>query len=425
MALKWPFGKAPREESIRIPQFYPDADELELAQFLSEDEYARIKTFTDTYILPFVWEGSAPRQLYFGMGLHWLMMRNLMLLRDVSIHGPEDTSSVAVPWEGAKDLSALKPRSCFVSGVAELGGSGYALDITVYRAGRSVNTARARSDDWATFVSDCTTKIGQGLGSRLETTVADVWTIGQPEDANSLIRCGELEVRFGRKNVPGKLRAVERALHADPGCALAAMALDQKTPDALRIFIEALKRDPYNAQICFEAFCAVWKSAGPQEEAMQFCRRAIELSPGHGKAHMCAPHAAHPHADMLKHSELGYRLLPGNTFAISNFVHYLERYGAPAEMLIELAEEGIAADPCAPSNYLRMIELYWQAGAYKEALFVAERLQKLFEPVMNERALYCLKQNPEVAQAIESGKYNPATMNRQVIAELRKKLQGN
>ena len=91
-------------------------------------------------------------------------------------------------------------------------------------------------------------------------------------------------------------------------------------------------------------------------------------------------------------------------------------------MLIELAEEGIASDPCDPQNYLHIMDFYRKVGAYREALVVAERLQKLFEPVMNKRALYCLKHNPRVAQAIESGEYNPAAVNRKIIAELRTKV---
>ncbi len=60
------------------------------------------------------------------------------------------------------------------------------------------------------------------------------------------------------------------------------------------------------------------------------------------------------------------------------------------------------------------------AGANREALVMAERLQKLFEPAINERTLYCLEQNPKTAQAIQAGHYNPAAMNRRLIDELRR-----
>jgi hypothetical protein len=167
-------------------------------------------------------------------------------------------------------------------------------------------------------------------------------------------------------------------------------------------------------------FCAIWTSKGPQPKALQFCRKAIELSPGHGKAHMCAPHAAQQPVDMLRHSELGYRLLPGNSFAVNNYTIALTDANAPAAKRIELAEEGIEADPRDPGNYLRLIELCTDLGEYRAALETAERLQKLFEPEMDERALYCLRQNPRIAQLIDSGQYDPVADNHRRIAELRK-----
>src|SRR5262249_30979531 len=143
----------------------------------------------------------------------------------------------------------------------------------------------------------------------------------------SLLRLGELNRRIDRKAKKEKGRAAQEVLARDPNFPLAAWEVDSELPEARAVYLEALRRDPYNAQLCFETFCAVWRSQRPQPEALQFCRKAIELSPGHGKAHMCAPHAAPPEANMLRHSELGYRLLPGNSFAINNYILNLRRRG--------------------------------------------------------------------------------------------------
>jgi hypothetical protein len=139
---------------------------------------------------------------------------------------------------------------------------------------------------------------------------------------------------------------------------------------------------------------------------------------------MCLPHAAVPEADMLRHSELGYRLLPGNPFAVNNYILNLRRRGTTAEQLVELAEEGIAVDPEDPGCYFQMIDLFYKNKEYRAALKVAERLQRLFEPKMNPRALYCLKQNPARAKQLESGQYDPAAENRRVITQLRALLRG-
>src|SRR3954454_24932969 len=77
-----------------IPTLYPELSALQMERFLTDLDYAHIKSFDNVYILPFVSQKSEPAQLCFGLGLSRLMIRNLMLLRDVSIHGPEDTSEV-------------------------------------------------------------------------------------------------------------------------------------------------------------------------------------------------------------------------------------------------------------------------------------------------------------------------------------------
>ena len=118
---------------------------------------------------------------------------------------------------------------------------------------------------------------------------------------------------------------------------------------------------------------------------------------------------------------MGYRLLPGNSFAVNNYTLALNRANAPAAKRIELAEEGIAADPCDPGSYQRLIELYTSIGDYRTALATAERLQKLYEPKMNERALYCLRQNPQRAKLIDSGQFDPAADNRRRIEDLRRR----
>jgi hypothetical protein len=119
---------------------------------------------------------------------------------------------------------------------------------------------------------------------------------------------------------------------------------------------------------------------------------------------------------------LGYRLLPGNSFAVNNYTISLTRAGAPVARLIELAEEGIAHDPNDPGNYERILELQIDQQDYGAALATAERLQRLYEPKMNERALYCLRQNPERARQIEQGEYDPAAENRRRIAALRERV---
>jgi tetratricopeptide (TPR) repeat protein len=421
MVLNRLFSRFFQSESASIPSVYPDLDPLQLEQFLKDSDFASIKSFDNVYILPFVSQNSEPAQMCFGLGLSRLMIRNLMLLRDVSIHGPEDTPEV--PYEKIHALAEAQPQSCHVIGIANFGSEGYSLQVEAHRRGQPVRSTHVRHVDFKAFLRECSSAITQLLGSTVDASITQAWDVAQPRDANSLVQLGKIHLDFERQQTAERGRAALKLLEIDPDFVTALWDYDEELPGAREEYLSALKRDPYNAQLCFVTFCAVWTSKGPQPEALQFCRRAIELSPGHGKAHMCAPHSAQQPEGMLRHSELGYRLLPGNSFAVSNYTIALTRANAPAGKRIELAQEGIAADPRDPGNYLRLIELCISLGDHQTALATAERLQKLYEPEMDERALYCLRQNPRMAKLIDSGNYDPAAQNRQRIAELRKRVE--
>ena len=406
-----------RRKPDNIPTLYPDLNPLQLEQFLTPLDYTHSKSFDNVYILPFVSQKSDSMQMCFGLGLARLMIRNLMLLRDVSIHGPEDTAEV--PYEAIQEMVQGQPRSCFVTGVANYGPDGYLLQVEAHRPGRPVNSTRIHQEHLPAFLRECSSAIAGLLGSTVDEGIAQMWNVAQPRDENSLVQLGKMHLDFDRRQMVERGQAAQNLLDLDPDFVVAMWDIDEELPGTRNTFLAGLERDPYNAQLCFITFCAIWTSKGAQPNALQFCRKAIELSPGHGKAHMCAPHAAQRPVEMLRHSELGYRLLPGNSFAVNNYTIALTRANAPPMQLIELAEEGIAADPCDPGNYMRLIDLYSTLGDHKSALATAELLHQLYEPKMNERALYCLRQNPRVAKLIDLGRFDPVEDNRQRIAMLR------
>jgi hypothetical protein len=321
-------------------------------------------------------------------------------------------------------MAAARPQSSFVTGVADRGEDEFSLEVELHRAGQPVESARVRHADFQTFLRKCSAAVAGLLNGDVDDGIARMWAAAQPLGPKSLVRLGKIQIEFERRQTAERGRAARTLLADDPDFVTAMWCIDEELPGARQHFLDGLKRDPFNAQLCFTTFCAVWTSTGPQPEAFQFCRKAIELSPGHGKAHMCAPHAARDPVALLRHSELGYLLLPGNSFAVNNYTLALTRANAPAERRIELAVEGIRTDPCDPSNYLRLIELSTGAGDHATALRTAEQLQKLYEPKMNERALYCLRQNPARAKLIDSGRYDPAAENRKRIAQLRPLVRG-
>jgi hypothetical protein len=408
---KW-FDKWPRN----LPRLYPGLDDLQLAQFLSDDQYARIKAFRTVYVLPFASEKQDEVQTAFGYGLSRLMIRNLMLLRDISIRGPEDTPQVT--FEYAPQLMKDDTRSCYVRGIAHFDESGFQLRVHVHAPAQPEKSVTVRSPGFRPFLRDCSMTLSRLLAST-EPPDSKAWDVGQPRDKESLVRCGEISADYDREDTVERHEAAQIALRADPEFVVPAWDLDSEQPGTTEMMLESLKHDPCNAQLYFLAFIAVWNAQGAQPEALQFCRRALELSPGHGKAHMCAGHTALPEADMLKHYDLGYVLLPGNSFAVNNLIIYLDKHGAAPERLIGLAAEGVENDSEDPGNYERLIEIAMELTRYDTALETAERLQELYEPIMNQRALYCLRQNPEVARLLDAGAYDPAALNRDRIAKLR------
>lgn len=400
-----------------VPNFYPDLQPLQLEQFLTQAEFLRIKAFENVYILPFVSEKSEVWQKCFGVGLSRLMIRDAMLLRDVSIHGPEDTP--LAPYESLEEVTSKDKKSSYVCGVVDFDERGLSLHLELHRPGQQITKVRVQNRDFALFLEECAMAIARALGSRVDDATCAAWKVAQPTDPELLVEMGRIILSFPRDQIAERGRAALELLAEHPDFVMALWEIDEELSYAREKYLEGLKRDPFNAQLFFLLFCIVWESKKPQPEAMQLCRKAIELSPGHGKAHMCAPHAAQNPVAMLNHSELGYRLLPGNSFAVNNYVIALDRAKAPAKRRFALAREIMANDPHDPSSYQHLIEIYEEAGKIDRALAGAEALQKLLEPTIHERTLYCLRQNPRVARQIDAGEYDLAAKNRQCIERLR------
>ena len=411
-----------------IPRLYPLLDGPELCDFLGPQEYERIKQLQMVMVCPFYSEAhseSGKLDSLFGAGLSRLLIRDLMLIKNISVRGPEDTAHMPMEFMEKVSKSESKTNTIFVTGECRV-TDGFRFDYAIWQQGERTAEGTIRDSDLHKFLHACAETIGNAVGGDITTELDEPWSLARPKDEQSLARLGLLYLVYRREEGPKPNEIVTKALADDPNFAL--LHTQFKDNASLAGHLKALELDPFDAQNCFSLFISTWKSNGDYEpEAVQFLRKAITLSPGHGKAHMCAPHAAHPdrQAKMIRHSELGYRLLPGNPFAINNYILNLQRAKAPADQIIPLAKEGIANDPSDPGNYQRMIEICVGSKEYKTALIVAEELQKLYEPEMDERALYCLKQNPKAAQMIESGECDPAAENRKLIEDLKKRAEAD
>jgi hypothetical protein len=404
-----------------VPRLYPTLDDRELCSFLTREEHARISKLPMVAVLPFFARQTSAGDMAFGAALSRLVLRDLMLVREISVRGPEDT-----PRCGREDACALHgtedKRTTWITGTASASAGKFTADLTLLPPGNTrQEVLRIEGSELSPFVAKCAAAIAKRLGGAVKAEISEMWRHGRPTSLFELSRLGQLlQLDQG---VPKASRVAVEVLAKNPALGIACDFIEgDHVPNYRTLLLESVRHDPYYAQNYFSLFCAVWDSTGPAPHAVQFLRRAIELSPGHGKAHMCAPHAATPGVNMLPHSDLGYRLLPGNPFAISNYITNLLQAGKPIAQVLPLAYQGIEADPCDPGNYYRLMGMLEEIGEYQSAIEVALSLLKLYEPEMNDRAWYCLQQNPRMKQRLLSGKFDPAESLHSEIRRLQERL---
>jgi hypothetical protein len=425
--LSWLRGKKHRWPED-VPRLYPDLEGVALSQFFSEAQYKAALEFPILTVCPFISEESAERDSFVGVGLARLVARDLMLVRDLSVRGPEDTPSVPFEaldefWEDRHVMPGTTRRQACVGGVTTVSDSGLKVTLRIIKgdgesAIRTIEGADFRQVGW-----DCATAIADVTGGTVTDDTRRMWEHGRPESMESLARYGWAQMALEDDDAR-RCKEQLKLCRSDPAFVIPRYGLDADYCDIAKEYDEGRVQDPFDAQLLFFMFIHYWSGRGDhQPEAVQFLRRAIEISPGHGKAHMCAPHAAHSEARMLHHSHLGYWLLPGNPFAINNYIINLMRAERPISEIAPLAEEGILCDPEDPTNYERLIELLLEAGKLQAALGICERLHELYEPEMRERTLYCLQQNPEVAKQLEAGTYDPAQENLKRMKAIRSELE--
>lgn len=373
---KWDFG---------VPRLYPDLPPRKMYTYLSQKEFLRIKALPLVMICPFFSEDDNQSELFYGVALSHLMIRDAMLIRDVAVRVMGDTPVVSYESLVA-DRSLVRDYKFVVTGrmtgefsgrfafVSEKSVIGFdILEETI--AGFGESFLRALTDQLDIQLPE--SLVGDGLG-------------GRPKDAESLLEHGRLWLLSRWKEEdPAEIDKQVRVLRkSDPGFVISLYSMESESFNR-RALLRGYQDDPEDSQLCFHIFCALSRGEGEQPSAVQFLRRALELSPAHGKAHMCFPHVANRRFNLLNHSELGYRLLPGNSFAMSNYSSYIQEFGGDIERSLELCYESIYNDPEDPFGYDRLIDLLIRKRDHDKALLYALKWKALYQP-MSERTRYCI-----------------------------------
>ncbi len=173
----------------------------------------------------------------------------------------------------------------------------------------------------------------------------------------------------------------------------------------------ACAKEPSNPQLCFSLFCKVWKGSGRDSAAARLLIQGLRAAAGHGKSQMCLAHlfprvpANAPH--ILAHAEAGYRLLRGNSFAMSNFMLYLNQFAPSDPRRGPVMEEMLAANPYHPDVLMQAMVFHIENGQPRRALELALHFKELCTEPVHPTTLYCFRQNPKLAAELDSGVFTP------------------
>lgn len=234
-----------------------------------------------------------------------------------------------------------------------------------------------------------------------------LWNHGRPVSWQSLLDCA----RAGAEEDLGWVEAAVREGRIHPDAVVVAEGGDDQEDLARRLLVLALEKDPSHPEIGFRHFCNIWKGQGRDSAGARILLQGLRDAPGTGKSQMCLAHLF-PHlpsnvAHILAHAEAGYRLLPGNNFAISNFMGYLECLAPKDPRRANLIQEMLDADSHDPRVLKQAMDFYIQTGKPRTALDLALHFKKLVSDPADPRTLYCFRQNPVTAAALDSGEFKP------------------
>lgn len=420
MRLDWLaswIGSWPKE----LPRLYPQLDDRLLSCFLSDAEYRSILKLPRVAVLPLVGHRSSPHDRAFGAGLARILTRDLALIETLSMHGPDH-----VPVVPADKVAEAYPQHnhgvIWLAGAAHVEEGLCQVDLSLYRPDRPAESLQVRGSMFKTFLTECSSAVAEALGANVSDLLRQMWTQGRPTNVMNLLNFGKLTSEDIAARQRSRLAA--QLWHDDMDFSVVLQAVGDFEPKYRLMLMEGNRRDPYNVPLLCQLFSAVRETKGHEPYAVQFARRAIELSPGYGHAHCLMLEAAHPDANLYRHAELGRHLLPNQIDAICTFLAGSCRAGKTAKELTEIVREAINTNPYDPENYHRVIDTLMGVKQPRYALEIAKGLQQLFEPEMNPRTRQLLEQDPRHRHLLLNPDYDPVREVRALMRQLRESIAG-
>ncbi|WNG36939.1 hypothetical protein F0U61_27110 [Archangium violaceum] len=342
-----------------------------------------------------------------------LLRRDLAFAGAISVLGIEDTPKQTHDelFEELRESSEPIPWNLVAGVGCELREGRLVLHGRLTRVDRVDATERFSVEGPVEQLAALTVQLVERFAEALQLTPSararELWSQGRPVSWENLLACG----RAWAEDDVAWLEAglVRGEVHPDA----LVMADDDTNEPALvrRAVVLACTKDPSNPQLCFNHFSRLWKGMGRDSAAARVLRQGLSAAPGHGKSQMCLAHmfqrdpwnAEH----ILAHAHAGYRLLRGNSFAMSNFMNYLNQFAPRDPRRGPLMEEMLETNPYHPDVLKQAMDFFIEDGQPRRALELALHYKKLCTDPIHPTTLYCFRQNPMRAAEIESGAFKP------------------
>lgn len=233
----------------------------------------------------------------------------------------------------------------------------------------------------------------------------DAMANGRPPTFEVLAAVGDAWDRSSFSTIARRVTAGE--FHPDAASVLDDERFDRRTGQ--RALFTAIGRDPDNAQLAFLQWCFHDPQRGQRTRTVaRDLARALQASPGHGKAQMvfahCIEQVERSFDRILAHATTALRLLPENPYAANNVSWYLANLAIPAEQSVPLAEELLAAWPRLPPLICQLPYPFLRAKRFDDALAIADRYVELLRAPeadvsfwLSEELQGALASNPDAA----------------------------
>jgi hypothetical protein len=366
-------------------------------------------------------DGEGPGHALEGV-LASLLRRDLGLAGAVSVLGNEETGSLTfsqlLEHQRAPDTEPLPWKHVAAVGCEVQGPdvvlSGRLWTTDTLRPPREL-LVRGPADTVGVLTAELARRFAEALGLPLTPEVEERWRQARPRSLTALTAtaraCEEEDIAW----LAGALARGE----AHPN-ALTLVDADEAGAEGKAALARAALADPADAQLCFLLFTTRWKGQGRDSAAARVLIAGLQAAPGHGKSQMCLAHLFQRttlNAErILAHAEAGERLLPGNPYALGNFLGYLNIFAPRDPRRGVLVERMLARQPDHPDTLRNAMDFFIQQGEARRALEIARHFEALCTEPVSPQVLYALRQNPATAAALDSGEQTPLDEARRCVA---------